>query len=76
MPNRMSKLKMPAGLILFLRRLRWRHVAFLWFVAALLLTLINSEVEAGTASHWVLAVPVALSPVLVLALWVRAKRKR
>lgn len=76
MPNRMSRLKLPAGLNLFLRRLRWRHVAFLWLVAALLLTWINREVETGTVTHWVLAVPVAFSPVLVLFLWVRANKKR
>jgi len=76
MPNRMSRLKLPAGLKLFLRRLRLRHVAFLWLVAALLLTLINREVETRTAMHWVLAVPVALSSVLVLSLWVHANRKR
>jgi len=63
-------------MILFLRRLRWRHVAFLWFVVALLLTAVNREVESGTVTYWVLAVPVALSPVLVLSLWVRANRKR
>jgi hypothetical protein len=76
MTYRMSRLKLPAGLNLFLRRLRWRHVAFLWLVAALLLTLINREVETGTVMNWVLAVPVALSPVLVLSLWLLANRKR
>ncbi|AWK76927.1 hypothetical protein CBI38_36745 (plasmid) [Rhodococcus oxybenzonivorans] len=57
------------------RRLRGRHIAGLWVLAALLVSAIDSFAATGTTVHSLVAVPVAVAPMIVLALWVVANKK-
>ncbi len=68
-------LQIPPRILGLLRRLRGRHIAGLWVLAALLVSAIDGVAATGTTVHSLVAVPVAVAPMIVLALWVVANKK-
>ena len=73
MPRR--DLQIPPQILRILRRLRGRHISGLWVLAAILVSAIDGVAATGTTVHSLLAVPVAVAPMIVLALWVVANKK-
>jgi len=68
-------LQIPPRILGLLWRLRGRHIAGLWVLAALLVSAIDGVAATGTTVHSLVAVPVAVAPMIVLALWVVANKK-
>ena len=68
-------LQIPPRILGIFRRLRGRHIAGLWVLAALLVSAIDGVAATGTTVHSLVAVPVAVAPMIVLALWVVANKK-
>lgn len=68
-------LQIPPRILGIFQRLRGRHIAGLWVLAALLVSAIDGVAATGTTVHSLLAVPVAVAPMIVLALWVVANKK-
>ena len=68
-------LQIPPRILGIFQRLRGRHIAGLWVLAALLVSAIDGVAATGTTVHSLLAVLVAVAPMIVLALWVVANKK-
>ncbi len=68
-------LQIPPRILGIFRRLRGRHIARWWVLAAPLVSAIDGVAATGTTVHSLLAVPVAVAPMIVLALWVVANKK-
>ena len=68
-------LQIPPRILGFFRRLRGRHIAGLWVLAAPLVSAIDGVAATGTTVHTLLAVPVAVAPMIVSALWAVADKK-
>ncbi|WP_244461544.1 hypothetical protein [Rhodococcus sp. ZPP] len=54
-------LQIPPRILGIFRRLRARHIAGLWVLAALLVSAIDGVAATGTTVHSLLAVPVAVA---------------